>query len=293
VLGDAGAQQRLRLLGVVAQLVAEEVVVGAVLEPAAALEEAEAQLRERQRLARHPGQLGADLIDLGVELIVGDHPVDQPGLQGGARVEPLAQPEHLLGPARRELPGDGRDLDVVGALVAGHPRGELGALAGDHEVGCRDQHQRRRHAVAVDPGDGRHRQLAQQLDRAHEQLRLLPEAPLHAFQVLAVALVDDRRGEVVAGAERAPGAAEHDDADVLAVAGLQQRPFELAQQLRALGVVGAGTVEGEVAHLSPVLDQDGRLCTHRSLLLRMYAAPTASAFRPSPPSRYWAASTRR
>jgi hypothetical protein len=221
-------------------------------------------------------QVGVDVrhavdqtLDLGFEQSGGnrfEHQADGCRLRAGDRVAGERQP-------LRPLRADVVDPHVVGqrAEIARGREAEHGIVGRDHDVTQQRDVGAACQAMTVhlrDDGlvhvEERHAQALRALelpdvviDRARAAVRLLRARRLPCRG----------RGQVVAGAERPPGATQNHRVHVAVVIRLPQRFVELAQELRGKRIQLLGPVQGDARPAALDLIENGGELVHRRLLI--------------------------
>jgi hypothetical protein len=165
-----------------------------------------------QRLGGHRGELGGQRVDAGGKGVVGHRLPDQAplgGLLGGQLVGQQRQahrPGHA--DALGQEPGAagvGHQADLAEGLQEG------GRLAGHHQVAGQRHAGAGAGGDAVDGGDGRHAQVLQ----AQDQRLVVGFDHVADVRHLAAHGLHVGVGQILAGAEGAAGAGEHQHADGL------------------------------------------------------------------------------
>jgi hypothetical protein len=199
-------------------------------------------LVERLQVGRHLGHALGDAEHLGVEVVGGECPVGEPGL------DRLVAAHRVTGEHRLHRPPHAHEPHVpghVGRAHATHGRvPDLGVVGDVHEVARRRELGAAGQAEAVHLGDDRRGQI-HHLEPALQHVPR-PSAVgggLRPGQRLGAVL-----GEVVPGGEARPCAADDDHAHVGVGVGRTQRCEQFgAERVRQCVALG-GSVEGEPPH---------------------------------------------
>ncbi len=217
-------------------------------------------------LRRSSGDPLKELVDRRVELVGRHDLVDQAPVERRRRIDHIARQRHLCCPLPPDIPGDRDHRRVAEPAALAAWSGEPGVLAGDREIGGRDQLTARRRGQPVHACDDG---LGNLLHQRHELGAGLQQRS-HSCQVRI-----GNVGEVVTGAEYRAVAREH-NAERIAGTDLGERIDELTHVREGQGVATLRPVHRDGGELAGPVDQN---------VLELHGGlPLQCSLRPRPPA---------